>query len=100
MDTYNIFSYGTLQNIFGKNRPTRQAALMGAYEMMPDDYPLLRAGDREGNVIEGVIFEVTGEELDAIDDYEEMPHLFKRQEKTVMLADGGTERAWVYLLHE
>jgi gamma-glutamylcyclotransferase (GGCT)/AIG2-like uncharacterized protein YtfP len=101
MATYKIFSYGTLQRSkFVRGKTLRKATLTGPYEIMKSDYPLLQEIDRDGNTIPGIVFEVTRAEIDEIDDYEGMPHLFKRQEKKVVYEDGGSDTAWVYLLHE
>ena len=101
MSTIKIFSYGTLQKSkFTRNKEVTKATLTGPYEIMEGDYPLLVDTHRGKNVINGILFHVTQEEINEIDDYESLPHLFKREEKRIVLEDGTKEIAWVYLLND
>ncbi|MBU0721677.1 gamma-glutamylcyclotransferase [bacterium] len=101
MGTFKIFSYGTLQKSkFSRNREQKKATLSGPYEMMKSDYPLLKEMNKGKNTISGILFEVSQEEINEIDDYESLPHLFKREEKSIVLEDGTKETAWVYLLNQ
>ncbi|WP_373036126.1 gamma-glutamylcyclotransferase family protein [Sulfurimonas sp.] len=96
-----IFSYGTLQKSkFTRGKEVKPGTLTGAYEIMSGDFPLLQEMHKGTNVINGLLFEVSQDEIDEIDDYENMPHFFKRQEKQIVLEDGKKETAWVYLLNE
>ncbi|EDZ63617.1 hypothetical protein CBGD1_1237 [Sulfurimonas gotlandica GD1] len=67
---------------------------------MSGNFPLLQEMYKGTNVISGLLFEVTQDEINEIDDYENMPHFFKRQEKEIVLEDGTKATAWVYLLNE
>ncbi len=101
MSAIKIFSYGTLQKSkFTKGKSVTPATLEGTYKIMEGDYPLLKEISNGINRINGVVFEVTQAEIDEIDDYEGMPYLFKRQEKTVTTEDGTKVVAWIYLLSE
>ena len=101
MSMLKIFSYGTLQKSkFSKDKETISGTLTGPYEIMKDDFPLLVEINKGSNVIPGTFFEVTQDEINEIDDYESLPHLFKREEKNVVLEDGTNVTAWVYLLNE
>ncbi|QOY53081.1 gamma-glutamylcyclotransferase family protein [Candidatus Sulfurimonas baltica] len=101
MRNIKIFSYGTLQKSkFARNREHKEATLTGMYEIMEGDFPLLVYTHRGNKTINGILFEVTQDEIDEIDDYESLPHLFKREEKTIVLTDGTKETAWVYLLND
>lgn len=101
MKNIKIFSYGTLQRSkFTRDRELIKATLTGPYEIMSGDYPLLREMNRGVNTIEGIFFKVSQAEVNEIDDYESLPHLFKREEKSIVLEDGSKEIAWVYLLNE
>jgi len=101
MSMLKIFSYGTLQKSkFTKNKDVTTGTLTGPYEIMDGDFPLLREMNKGSNVIHGTFFEVTRDEIDEIDDYESLPHLFKREEMDVVLEDGRNLKAWVYLLNE
>ena len=96
-----IFSYGTLQKSkFTKDKDVMPGTLTGAYEIMKGNFPLLREINKGSNIITGTFFEVTQDEIDEIDDYESLPHLFKREEKAVVLEDGTNVTAWVYLLNK
>jgi gamma-glutamylcyclotransferase (GGCT)/AIG2-like uncharacterized protein YtfP len=96
-----IFSYGTLQKSkFTRDKEVKPGILSGPYEIMSGDYPLLRELQKGTNIIKGILFRVSQEEIDEIDDYENMPHFFKRQEKEIVLDDGTKDIAWVYLLNE
>jgi len=101
MGMLKVFSYGTLQRSkFARGKDTIRGTLTGAYEIMKGDFPLLRELKKGNNVINGTFFEVTQDEIDEIDDYESLPHLFKREEKDVLLDNGSKVKAWVYLLNE
>ena len=101
MSSLKIFSYGTLQKSkFTKNKEVTNATLTGPYEIMEGDYPLLTDTHRGKNIIDGILFEVTQDEIDEIDDYENLPHLFKREEKKIVLEDGSEDIAWVYVLNK
>ena len=100
MHNLKIFSYGTLQRSkFTKGKVLQKASLNGPYEIMEDPAPLLVELNKGNHTINGVLFEVTQDEIDEIDDYESLPHLFKREEKNILLEDGSTQKAWVYLLN-
>jgi len=100
MSAIKIFSYGTLQKSkFTKGKEVKKATLNGPYEIMESPSPLLVELNKGNFVIKGVLFEVTQDEIDEIDDYESLPHLFKREEKNIILDDGTKEKAWVYLLN-
>ena len=100
MTTHKIFSYGTLQKSkFTKGKELTKAVLKGPYEIMEDPNPLLVELNKGENIINGLFFEVTQDEIDEIDDYESLPHLFKREEKSILLENGTQEKAWVYLLN-
>ena len=100
MSNIKIFSYGTLQKSkFTKGKETKKATLNGPYEIMDNPSPLLIELNKGNYVIDGIFFEVTQDEIDEIDDYESLPHLFKREEKDIILEDGSKEKAWVYLLN-
>jgi len=100
MDGIKIFSYGTLQKSkFTRGKEVKKATLTGPYEIMDSPSPLLVELNKGNFVIKGVYFDVTQAEIDEIDDYESLPHLFKREEKTVVLEDGSKKVAWVYLLN-
>ena len=101
MSMLKIFSYGTLQKSkFSKGKETVSGTLTGPYEIMKGDFPLLHEMNKGSNIITGTFFEVTQDEIDEIDDYESLPHLFKREELAVVLEDGRKLKAWVYLLNE
>ena len=101
MKTIKIFSYGTLQRSkFSRDRETRRGTLTGPYEIIESPSPLLVELDKGNFVIKGTLFEVSQEEINEIDEYENLPHLFKREEKIVVLEDGTKETAWVYLLNQ
>lgn len=101
MGRFKIFSYGTLQKSkFSRNKEVQAGTLTGPYEIIEGDYPILKELNKGSNVIKGTFFEVSKDEIDEIDDYESLPHLFKREEKNVVLNDGTKEIAWVYLLNE
>ncbi|SMP86309.1 Uncharacterized conserved protein YtfP, gamma-glutamylcyclotransferase (GGCT)/AIG2-like family [Epsilonproteobacteria bacterium SCGC AD-308-O04] len=101
MQNIKIFSYGTLRKSkFTRNRELKKASLSGPYEIMSSDYPLLREMNKGKNTIDGVFFKVSQTEINEIDDYKSLPHLFKREEKKIVLEDGTKETAWVYLLNE
>lgn len=101
MNKLKVFSYGTLQKSkFSRNKEVKAGTLTGPYEIIEGDYPILKELNKGSNVIPGTFFEVTQDEIDEIDDYESLPHLFKREEKNVVLNDGTKEFAWVYLLNE
>lgn len=100
MQNIQIFSYGTLRKSkFSKNREQRIATLVGPYEFIDSDYPLLQQMNKGSNTIPGVLFKVSQEEIDEIDDYESLPHLFKREQMSIDVEDGTKETAWVYLLN-
>lgn len=101
MHMFKIFSYGTLRNSkFVRDREVVEATLEGPYAFKEEGFPLLHENARTNKLIKGLFFLVTEDEINEIDDYEGMPHLFKRQEKEIVLADGTKELAWVYLLNE
>jgi gamma-glutamylcyclotransferase (GGCT)/AIG2-like uncharacterized protein YtfP len=100
MQNIKIFSYGTLRKSkFSRNRETREASLTGPYELTDSDFPLLQEMNKGVNTIHGILFQVSQDEINEIDDYESLPHLFKREQKTIDLQDGSKEIAWVYLLN-
>ena len=100
MGGIKIFSYGTLQKSkFTRGKETKKATLTGPYEIMDSPSPLLIELNKGNFVINGILFEVNQAEIDEIDDYESLPHLFKREEKIIVLEDGSKETAWVYLLN-
>lgn len=100
MGMINIFSYGTLQKSkFTKGKEKKSATLNGPYEIMEDPAPLLVELNKGNHAIKGIMFEVTQDEIDEIDDYESLPHLFKREKKSIILEDGSEQKAWVYLLN-
>lgn len=101
MQDIKVFSYGTLQKSkFSRNREVKDAVLVGPYEIMEGDFPLLKDVNIGKNTIKGKFFKVSQDEINEIDDYENLPHLFKREEKTITLDDSTKETAWVYLLNE
>jgi len=101
MSAIKIFSYGTLQKSkFTKGKEIKKATLYGSYEIMDSPSPLLVELNKGNFAIKGILFEVTQDEIDEIDDYEGLPHLFKREEKEIVLDDGNKEKAWVYLLNQ
>ena len=101
MSSIKIFSYGTLQKSkFSRGKETKSATLTGPYEIMQSPSPLLIELNKGNFVIKGTLFEVDQDEIDEIDDYEGLPHLFKREQKTVTLEDGTKEIAWIYLLNQ
>ncbi|WP_455757682.1 gamma-glutamylcyclotransferase family protein [Sulfurimonas sp.] len=96
-----IFSYGTLRKSkFTKGKELKTASITGPYEFINSDYPLLQEMNKGKNTIPGVLFNVSQDEIDEIDDYESLPHLFKREELQIDLEDGSTDKAWVYLINE
>jgi len=100
MNKIKIFSYGTLQKSkFTKDKETKKATLHGPYEIMDSPSPLLIELNKGNHIIEGILFEVTQDEIEEIDDYESLPHLFKREKKDIVLEDGSKEKAWIYLLN-
>jgi|GEM_PF-6941645 len=96
-----IFSYGTLQKSkFSRDRETQRGTLTGSYEIIDSPSPLLVELNKGNFIIKGTLFKVSQEEINEIDEYEGLPHLFKREQKTVVLDDGTKEKAWVYLLNQ
>jgi gamma-glutamylcyclotransferase (GGCT)/AIG2-like uncharacterized protein YtfP len=61
---------------------------------------LLREMNKGVNTINGIFFYVSQDEIDEIDDYESLPHLFKRVQLNIVLEDGTKEKAWVYVLND
>jgi gamma-glutamylcyclotransferase (GGCT)/AIG2-like uncharacterized protein YtfP len=101
MQNIKIFSYGTLRKSkFSRNREIKEASLTGPYKFIDSDYPLLKEINNGSSTIEGILFQVSQEEINEIDDYESLPHLFKREQKSIDLKDGTKEIAWVYLLNQ
>ena len=96
-----IFSYGTLRKSkFSRDKEIKKATLTGQYEFMEGPSALLKEMNKGKNTIDGILFHVSQDEIDEIDDYESLPHLFKRVQHEIVLEDGSKEKAWVYILND
>ncbi len=97
---FYIFVYGTLKRGKRANSLLSDAKFIGSgtvsgYEMyMVSDYPGVVRG--EGRV-KGEVYEVDGETLKRLDEYEGVPILYERIEEAVELEDGRKVRAYLYL---
>jgi gamma-glutamylcyclotransferase (GGCT)/AIG2-like uncharacterized protein YtfP len=101
MQNIKIFSYGTLQKSkFSRNREHKKGSITGAYALTNTAHSVLQELKKGHTTIKGILFSVTQDEINEIDDYEGLPHLFKRVEKVIDLDDGTKETAWVYILNE
>jgi gamma-glutamylcyclotransferase (GGCT)/AIG2-like uncharacterized protein YtfP len=94
---HRVFVYGTLRRgeanhdrIAGALRlgPAR-AVGFSLLDMGP--YPGMRPGS---GVVFGELYAVDDRHLEALDDFEGHPHLFKRS--TITLADGSKAEAWLW----
>ena len=94
-----IFTYGTLQDLeiqlqcvgraLGTGTPdTLRGYTMTKIKGIHKDYNIIRP--QSGSTVDGVVFEVTAEELARIDDYEGTAYL--RVSATLM----SNTRAWIY----
>lgn len=107
--TEHLFSYGTLRlphvqrQLFGAELPTTADALVGWRLRMlriadpavvalsgEAEHPILERTDNPADRVDGVVLEVTAEQLAAADDYEVDDYRRVR----ARLASGG--EAWVY----
>ncbi len=52
----------------------------------------------EEATVEGVLYEMEAEDIEALDGFEGHPHTYTRVRRTVSLTGGGTEDAYVYVL--
>ncbi|CAJ0578621.1 unnamed protein product, partial [Mesorhabditis spiculigera] len=108
-----VFVYGTLK----KNEPNHHylMATSGSCDFIGNGrsvskFPLIIATQfnipmalrdrKRGKRIQGEVYKIDEEKLGYLDELEAYPDLYTRELETIEMADGSTEKAWMYLLHE
>ena len=91
---HNVFVYGSLKGKYPDSEPAR----------LPGEHKLDHTGmfprlvkSTEVNLIPGELIQVNDEQLKDLDEYEDHPNLYKREEKEVILDSGEMTTAWVYV---
>ena len=100
-DRKTVFVYGSLRRGMAHHHLITGAPFLG-YGSTADTFTLYDSGDWPAAVPTGVtaiygeLYELSPQELVAIDAYERHPDFFCR--KRVMLADGRITSIWIYIL--
>jgi len=100
-----IFVYGTLKRnkqfgyIMKKAKFIGKAETIEKYALYFDHIPYMVKNEKISNV-KGEVYEVTSDLLKLIDDFEEHPVYYKREEIRVKLENGDIISVWAYLFPE
>jgi gamma-glutamylaminecyclotransferase len=100
-----IFVYGTLKRNKQFNYIMKRAKFIGEaetiekYALYFDHIPYMVKNEKISNV-KGEVYEVTSDLLKLIDDFEEHPDYYKREEIRVKLENGDIISVWAYLFPE
>ena len=95
-----LFVYGTLKNpkireyILGRKTESERAILPNFTKRKASLYYYVR--EREGDEVDGLLVNVTDDDILSVDRYENVPLLYTRKEVDVYV-NGKKEKAWVYL---
>jgi gamma-glutamylcyclotransferase (GGCT)/AIG2-like uncharacterized protein YtfP len=96
-----LFAYGTLldekvqKKLFGTNlKSLHKARLHGWKIHTHEEYPFI--APEEGYIVEGILVELSTRELLIADEWEETPHVYRRELLEIQRIDGINMNAWVY----
>jgi gamma-glutamylcyclotransferase (GGCT)/AIG2-like uncharacterized protein YtfP len=96
-----VFVYGTLRKGLRFHHLLRNAAFLGMaktrdeYALYLAEYPCLFKEEPVSRIT-GEVYEVDLPTLAVLDELEEHPHLYRREQVPVILADEQNIPAWVY----
>ena len=86
-----LFVYGTLKQGFGNhrwylNRPPLLKATLNGWEMASlGGFPAISPSEKEEQKVQGEIYEITPNDLTALDRLEGYPHMYKRKKVTASI---------------
>lgn len=98
---YLVFVYGTLRQGLSNHRVLAGARFLGqartkaAYALYLEYYPKV-VKEEAVCPITGELYLVDGPTLALLDDLEDHPFLYRREQAAVLTADGDETLAWVY----
>jgi gamma-glutamylaminecyclotransferase len=104
---HRVFVYGSLLSGLHNHRLLAGATPLGRAETGPADFLLLDLGGVPGAIgvapeaghrIRGEVYDVDGPTLDRLDALEGHPRFYRRERVALLMAAGGREEAWMYLL--
>jgi len=96
-----VFVYGTLRqglpnhHILTAARPLGPAQTKGRYALYLDDVPKV-VPDEAVSVIQGELYLVDNYTLALLDDLEDHPFVYRREQVPVIMADDAETLAWLY----
>jgi len=100
-DHHPVFVYGTLRQGLSNHHLLAAARCVGPaqtrhrYALYVDSYPKVVAQEAVA-AIHGEVYLVDGYTLALLDDLEDHPFTYRRQQVPVLLADGEEIMAWLY----
>jgi gamma-glutamylcyclotransferase (GGCT)/AIG2-like uncharacterized protein YtfP len=99
---FDVFVYGTLRHGFCNHHSLRGAIRLGPARTRDGHAMYLSGGipylvrDEPGPPIIGELYRVNADILAGLDRLEEHPHVYRREQAPVILADGQPAEAWIY----
>lgn len=101
MILHKVFVYGTLlkrqtqQELFGQNLPVFSKAVLKDWVLIKGkDYPYIMPSD--GKSVKGSVLQLTQEQLQKADEWEEVPGIYQREKLTVRTTDGSFFNVWAF----
>jgi gamma-glutamylaminecyclotransferase len=101
LEPHLVFVYGTLLRGLSNHALLTQARFLGAartkalYALYVDHFPKV-VRDEPVSPILGELYLVDGWTLARLDDLEDHPFEYRREQIAVIMADGEETRAWIY----
>lgn len=97
------FAYGSNMNLehmrklCGWNFTIIGTVYLSNYNIAPDFRGYINIKPENGKKVYGVLYKVTQDALDALDEFEGYPSVFNREMVTVMDDENNEFQAWVYI---
>lgn len=101
MVLHKLFAYGSLlkrqtqKELFGQFLPVFSKAVLKDWVFIKSkDFPYILPS--EGKMVEGLVLELTSQQLEIADKWEEVPQVYQREKLTVRTTDGSYFNVWAY----
>lgn len=101
MVLHKVFVYGSLKkrqtqkDLFGQHPLVFSNAVLKDWLLIKNkEYPFIKPS--EGKMVEGVVLQLSPEQLEQADRWEEVPEVYQREKVTVRTTDGSFFNVWTY----
>lgn len=101
MILHKVFAYGSLlkrqtqKELFGQSLPVFSKAVLKDWVLIKSkNFPYILPS--EGKLVEGSVLQLTPQQLEKADQWEEIPTVYQREKLTVRTADGSYFNVWAY----